>query len=100
MGDLATDHRGVALIGLMIRHLVMPSRLSGTREFVYWVAENLATEIYVNIMAQYRPEFKASAHDEISRAITYEEFAEAVEWAMEARLTKLDEDSMAQYYLK
>lgn len=99
VGHLATDYRGVALSGLMIRHLVMPNRLSGTREFVYWVAENLSTETYVNIMAQYRPEFKAFAHDEISRTITHEEFVEAVEWAMEAGLTNLDGDSMSQYYL-
>ena len=37
-----TNHEGVAIRGLMIRHLVMPSRVAGTQKFVRWVAENLA----------------------------------------------------------
>lgn len=89
VGDLVTDERGVALNGLMIRHLVMPNRVAGTKAFTRWVAENLSTETYVNIMDQYRAEFKAFEYDDIARAITSEEFIEAIDWAQDAGLTNL-----------
>ena len=96
VGNLLTDGRGIALRGLMIRHLVMPNRVAGTREFVHWVADNLSTVTYVNIMAQYRVEHRAFDYPEIARAITSEEYVEAMEWAIEAGLTNLDERSIAQ----
>ena len=96
VGDLVTDERGIALRGLMVRHLVMPNRVAGTREFVKWVAENLSTDTYVNIMSQYRVEHKAFEHERIARAITSEEFVEAMEWAVEAGLTNLDKRSLSQ----
>ncbi|UCC17188.1 MAG: radical SAM protein [Dehalococcoidales bacterium] len=95
VGDLVTNEWGVALRGLMVRHLVMPNRVAGTREFVKWVAENLSTGTYVNIMAQYRVEHKAFEYERIARAITPGEFIEAMEWALEAGLTNLDERSLA-----
>jgi putative pyruvate formate lyase activating enzyme len=95
VGDLVTDNRGIALHGLMIRHLVMPNRVAGTREFVNWVAEKLTPATYVNIMAQYRVEHRAFEYDRIARAITPEEFVEAMEWAQEAGLTNLDARSLA-----
>ncbi len=96
VGDLVTDDRGIALRGLMVRHLVMPNRVAGTREFTQWVADNLSTDTYVNIMSQYRVEHRAFEYDRIARAITPEEFLEALEWADEAGLTNLDSRSMAR----
>jgi len=95
VGDLVTDERGIALRGLMVRHLVMPNRVAGTREFVNWVAENLSPDTYVNIMSQYRVEHRAFEYERIARAITPEEFVEAMEWAREAGLANLDERSVA-----
>ena len=96
VGDLLTDDRGIALKGLMIRHLVMPNRVAGTREFVKWVAENLTLDTYVNIMSQYRVEFRAFEFERIARGITSGEFVEAMEWALEAGLRNLDERSLTQ----
>jgi len=96
VGDLVTNDQGIALKGLMIRHLVMPNRVAGTKEFVQWVAENLSKDTYVNIMSQYRVEYKAFDYEDIARAITSDEFIEAMEWAMEAGLSNLDERSLAQ----
>jgi len=93
VGEHKTDHRGIALRGLMIRHLVMPNRVAGTREFVRWVAENLSKTTYVNIMPQYRVEYKAFEHPEISRGITVEEFLEAMDWAEQQGLINLDPHS-------
>ncbi len=96
VGELQTDGDGIALRGLMVRHLVMPNRVSGTREFVRWVAENLTPSTYVNIMSQYRVEHRAFEHPEIARAITPQEFLEAMQWAEEAGLTNLDSRSVSQ----
>ena len=94
VGDLHTSPSGIARRGVMLRHLVMPNRVSGTQKFVKWVAKNLSTDTYVNIMAQYRVEYLAYDFEEISRAITPEEFIEAMEWAEEAGLTNLDARSL------
>jgi putative pyruvate formate lyase activating enzyme len=90
VGEHATDARGIATRGLMIRHLIMPNRVAGTREFTRWVAETLSRTTYVNIMAQYHVAYKAADYDEIGRAITAGEFLEAMAWAEEAGLRKLD----------
>ena len=54
-----TDENGIALSGVMIRHLVMPNRAAGTEKFVRWVAANLPKSTYVNIMHQYHVVYKA-----------------------------------------
>lgn len=95
VGELKLDNRRVALRGLMIRHLVMPNRVAGTEKFVKWVAENLPKNTYINIMAQYRVEYKAFEYPEISRGITAKEFLEALDWAEKAGLTNLDSQSLA-----
>ncbi len=100
VGDMVTNKENIALSGLMIRHLVMPNRVAGTEDFTRWVADNLSTETYVNIMAQYRVEYKAFEYEEIARAITTEEFVEAIEWARDAGLTNLDQRSLAQYEIR
>jgi putative pyruvate formate lyase activating enzyme len=89
------DDQGIAIRGLMIRHLVMPNRVAGTEKFVRWVAEALPKSTYVNIMAQYRVEYKASDHPEICRGITAQEFLEAMDWAEGYALTNLDPQSEA-----
>jgi len=81
---------GLMYRGLMIRHLVMPNRVSGTKGVIEWIAENLPKETYLNIMSQYRPMHKAFDYPEISRRITREEYNEAVKWAKDAGLTNLD----------
>ncbi|MFB0521625.1 MAG: radical SAM protein [Desulfatiglandales bacterium] len=95
VGDLLTDKQGIAIRGLIIRHLVMPNRVAGTEKFVRWVAENLPKSTYVNIMAQYRVEYKAFDYPEIARGITTREFLEAMEWAEKCGLTNLDPKSVA-----
>lgn len=95
VGELMVDGRGVAVRGLLIRHLVMPNRVAGTEQWVQWVAENLPKSTYVNIMAQYRVEYKAFEHPEIGRGITAKEFLEAMDWAEKYGLTNLDPQSVA-----
>jgi putative pyruvate formate lyase activating enzyme len=90
VGELVVDERGIALRGLIIRHLVMPNNIAGTEKFVQFVAQKLTRSTYVNIMGQYHPEYKARQIPELSRRLTMGEYHQAVAWAREAGLTRLD----------
>jgi putative pyruvate formate lyase activating enzyme len=90
VGVLQIDSNGIAVKGLIIRHLVMPNRIAGTKKFVRWVAANLPRDTYINIMSQYHVDYKAYEYPDIARGITADEFLEAVAWAEEAGLTNLD----------
>jgi putative pyruvate formate lyase activating enzyme len=81
---------GLIYRGLMIRHLVMPNRVGGTKQVIEWIAENLPKDTYFNVMSQYRPMYRAFDYPEIARRLTREEYAEAVGWARDAGLTNLD----------
>jgi putative pyruvate formate lyase activating enzyme len=89
VGDLRVNGRGIALRGLMVRHLILPNRIAGTEEFLKFVAENLSKTTYINLMAQYRPEHKASDYPQISRRLKRSEYAEAKKWAKEYGLKGL-----------
>lgn len=90
VGDLELGRRGIARRGLIIRHLVLPNRIAGTEDFLKFVAENLSKTTYLNIMRQYRPEYKAFEYPELSRRIKASEYAEALAWAKKYGLTRLD----------
>lgn len=81
---------GIIYRGLIIRHLVMPNDVGGSEKFIEWVAENLPKDTYINIMAQYRPAYKAFDYPEISRRITREEYRRVVHKARELGLTNID----------
>ncbi len=89
-GVLQVNGAGIALRGLMIRHLVMPENIAGTDVFVRWVAKELSPSTYVNIMAQYHPAHKAYDYPELSRRITDTEYQQAMRWALNAGLLNLD----------
>jgi len=95
VGVHKVDKRGIALRGLMIRHLVMPNGVAGSEKFVRWVANALPRSTYVNIMPQYRVEYKAFDYPEIARGIRAEEFLEAMDWAEKQGLTNLDPQSVS-----
>jgi len=95
VGVLKLDKQGIAIRGVIIRHLVMPNRVAGTEKLVKWMAETLPKSTYVNIMAQYRVEYKAYDHPEIARGITAQEFLEAVDSAEKYGLINLDPQSVA-----
>ncbi len=81
VGDLEVDGHGIAKRGLIIRHLVLPGGVAGSREVLRFIAEEVSPGSYVNIMAQYRPEHEAFKHPVIARRITAGESKEALEWA-------------------
>jgi len=90
VGLLQSNKYNIAQRGLMIRHLVLPHELSGTRALVKFIVNELDPDIYVNIMAQYRPHYQAHQFPELSRGITTLEYTQALSWAQEYGLTNLD----------
>ncbi len=80
VGDLA-EVGGIAVRGLVIRHLVLPQDLAGSDEVMRFIAEEVSRDSYVNVMAQYRPEHKALRYPELSRRLTAEEYRGALEAA-------------------
>jgi putative pyruvate formate lyase activating enzyme len=97
VGPLVTDEHGIALRGVLLRHLVMPDDAAGTVDIMQWIARELSPETYVNLMAQYRPagHVTANHYPEICRRITAEEFQQAGEAFRAAGLHRLDSDSAA-----
>jgi putative pyruvate formate lyase activating enzyme len=90
VGDLTMDDRGVAQRGLLVRHLVLPDGLAGTAEVVRFLRDEISPNTYINVMAQYRPCYRAHGLPPLDRSITNQEYAEAVHLAQEAGL-RLDE---------
>ncbi len=90
VGDLAMDESGVAMRGLLLRHLVLPEGIAGTREVVRFIAEEISKNTYVNIMDQYHPCYRAFDHPPLNRRITRGEFSAAIKLALEAGLARLD----------
>jgi putative pyruvate formate lyase activating enzyme len=90
-GDLALDEEGIARRGLLVRHLVLPEGLAGTREAMRFLARNVSPNTYVNIMDQYRPcGDLIPPGSPLNRRITRDEFREAVRMAREEGITRLD----------
>ena len=90
VGDLRMDARGIATRGLLVRHLILPDDLAGTRAVLRFIAAEISPHTYVNLMDQYRPCYRAEKYPPLDRRITRAEFERAVEWATELGLQRLD----------
>jgi len=90
VGDLVLDQQGIAERGLLIRHLVLPGNLAGSRDILSFLAEEISLNTYINIMDQYRPAYLAQRHSEINRRITLDEYRGVVDEAIKLGLNRLD----------
>jgi len=90
VGDLVLDEHGVARRGLLVRHLVLPDGLAGTKEVMEFLAREISPNTYVNVMGQYRPCGRAYEHPSLRKFLTGLEHEEAQRLAREAGLTRLD----------
>ncbi|MFH2010826.1 MAG: radical SAM protein [bacterium] len=86
VGALAADPRGIAVRGLLLRHLIMPHNIGGTDGLVQWAAKSLTKGAAVNLMAQYRPEHRAKEFPRLTRPITRQELKQALVAAQQAGL--------------
>jgi putative pyruvate formate lyase activating enzyme len=90
VGDLQIDEDGIAVRGLLIRHLVLPHGLAGTKEIMKFIAEDISLNSYVNVMAQYHPCYKAFQIPQLARPLSKQEFLEAIELAKRAGLNRMN----------
>ena len=90
VGDLVVDREGKAIQGLMVRHLLMPDDLAGTRDWLSFLAQEVSVHTYLNIMDQYRPCAEAVAYPELCTPLPGQAREEAVAVARKLMLTRLD----------
>jgi putative pyruvate formate lyase activating enzyme len=90
VGDLELDERGIAIRGLLVRHLVLPSDIAGSSHIFHFLAREISPHTYLNIMDQYRPSYRAHEHPEINRSLTSQEYQAALDQATVAGLKRLD----------
>ncbi len=90
VGPLQLDGDGVATKGLLVRHLVLPNDMAGTKGIAKFLAEEISMDTYLNIMSQYRPEYQAMDCAGLDRRPTREEYLEAVRSAAGAGPHRFD----------
>lgn len=89
VGDLMVNEEGIAVRGLIVRHLVLPNDLAGSEKIFEFLAKEISKNTFLNIMDQYYPCYRAFEFPELSRRITDEEFKKAVNLAKKAGLKRI-----------
>ncbi len=89
VGDLTLDEKGIALKGILLRHLVMPGGIAGTRNIMRFIAGEISPNTYVNVMDQYHPCGNAKKYPLLDRAISRDEYEETLMAAHEEGITRL-----------
>ncbi|MGD8467469.1 MAG: radical SAM protein, partial [Desulfobacterales bacterium] len=91
VGDLVANDAGVAQQGLIIRHLVLPGGVAGTRNIMRFIAKEISARSYVNIMAQYRPCGRAAEIKGLNTFLSPADYHKALQEATEEGITRLDQ---------
>jgi len=91
VGDLILDQAGIARRGLLVRHLVLPENLAGTEAVAGFLAREISTHTYINLMAQYHPCYRADRYPPLDRRPTPAELASAMAGARRAGLHRFDQ---------
>ncbi len=86
VGAPQLNEQGIMKKGLMIRHLILPNQIENSKNVLKWIKENMDNNIYVSIMAQYFPTYKARELDELNRKLTKEEYEEVESYLYELDL--------------
>lgn len=74
VGVTKLDENGIIQRGVMIRHLVLPNNIENSKNILKWIKENIDEKVYINIMAQYFPTYKAKEDEILNRKLTKEEY--------------------------
>ncbi len=92
VGDLQFDEHGLATHGVLVRHLVLPEGIAGTEAIVHFLAEEISSQTYINVMGQYRPAWRVQERQivPLNRPVTANEVAAARAIALRAGL-RLDD---------
>ncbi len=91
VGDLSVSENGIARRGLLVRHLVLPGMMEDTERIVSFIAQEISPHTFINIMNQYRPEYRAASFPPLDRRTTLDEWREAIRIARAAGLHRFDE---------
>lgn len=91
VGELHINPWGIAQRGLLVRHLVLPGGLAGSKGVFEFIARELSADTYINIMDQYYPCYLAHEHPPLDRRVTRDEYAEALQMARMAGLRRIAE---------
>ncbi len=89
VGDLVLDDEGIARRGLLVRHLVLPDNIAGTDSILEFLAGEISTETFLNVMDQYRPCYRADEYPLLGRRVTNTEVSQALAWAEAAGFKRL-----------
>jgi len=79
VGDIILNEEGVALKGLLIRHLILPNNISSSENVLKFIRDELGENTWISLLSQYHPEYKAYIYPEINRRITFYEYNKVVE---------------------
>ena len=74
VGNPKFNNKGMIQKGIMIRHLVLPNKIENSKKILKWIKENMNEKVYINIMAQYFPTYKAKEMKELNRKLTIDEY--------------------------
>lgn len=96
VGDLQVDSSGLAVRGLLVRHLVLPHHLAGTDGVLRFLAQEISPHTYLNLMDQYHPAYRAADYPPLARPLTRDEYHEALQLAHDAGLHRLDHPQLAR----
>ena len=91
VGDLQLNADGIALRGLLVRHLVLPANIAGTDKVLAFLAKEISTNTYLNLMDQYYPCYRADDYPLLARPITGGEYAQALKLAEQYGIHRLDQ---------
>ena len=100
VGHLEMDDDGIAVRGSLIRHLVLPDYLDNSRRCLRFLAD-LSPDVFVSIMSQYSPQYKACDYPEINRTLTKGEYDEITDYALDLGLENafIQELTSQEHYL-
>ena len=90
VGDLVTDEKGIARRGLLVRHLVLPGGLAGSDKAFRFLAEEISTNTYLNVMAQYRPCHVVVGQPVIGDRLEQSDYLHTLDLARKWGLKRLD----------
>ena len=101
VGNIQVDENGIAIKGLIIRHLVLPGDIASSEESLRWLVEEVSPEITVSIMSQYHPSYRARKYPPLDRRITPAEYEYVVNLVEELGLVNgwVQEIESHQYFL-
>lgn len=105
VGGPKFDENGMIKKGLIVRHLVMPNNIDNTKKILKWFKENMNKDIYISIMTQYFPTYKAFEYEELGRKITEKEYKEVEDYVYDINIENgymqdFSEDDEEQYVPK